>query len=458
MRFSWLKIIAFLVLGSVLVQAQSLPFTSGFQNVIGARAMGMGGSFTAVADDYSSLYYNPAGLGQIKTMYLYGNFSFLSMDNTSTYYGFDNLMETSVTNMDGIGVAIPVPTIRGSLVLGFSHQRVRDFSGGMSTAVVDLMGNNGLEFDVELGVPPDNVYALIFDATVSGEETIEGEFGQTSFGASMEVAPDVFVGGSLNFWSGIRGYTWQYREIMGVYDVFDIPNPDDAWIVEIPDYILDTYYQEKFTGINFTLGALMKAHRFFQVGGVIKSPVTLTAKRDWDQVEEIIPYTTNDVELYEDNGTIDYKIQSPWIFRAGGAITAGPLMVTGDVELYDYSQIKYKTDPPEDGTTMAQANRDIRGNLQSTVNYHVGGQITLPGGIASIRGGYGFYPSPWKDADKSWDREILTFGAGLVFSDRVHLDVAYMISSWNNPTGGFLDAEKFEIKKLLTTISFTMNQ
>ena len=31
--------------------------------LIGERAMGLGGAFTAVADDASGIFYNPAGLG-----------------------------------------------------------------------------------------------------------------------------------------------------------------------------------------------------------------------------------------------------------------------------------------------------------------------------------------------------------------------------------------------------------
>lgn len=31
----------------------------------GSRAIGMGGAFTGVADDGSSIYYNPAGISQI---------------------------------------------------------------------------------------------------------------------------------------------------------------------------------------------------------------------------------------------------------------------------------------------------------------------------------------------------------------------------------------------------------
>jgi len=39
-------------------------FPSGFQvNTQGARAMGMGLAFTAVANDPSAIFYNPAGLG-----------------------------------------------------------------------------------------------------------------------------------------------------------------------------------------------------------------------------------------------------------------------------------------------------------------------------------------------------------------------------------------------------------
>ena len=36
------------------------------QDYVSARALGMGNAFTAVADDYSTLFYNPAGLGKLK--------------------------------------------------------------------------------------------------------------------------------------------------------------------------------------------------------------------------------------------------------------------------------------------------------------------------------------------------------------------------------------------------------
>ncbi len=44
------------------------------QTPLGARALGMGGAFTAVADDPEALYYNPAGISQLKSQEVEGTF------------------------------------------------------------------------------------------------------------------------------------------------------------------------------------------------------------------------------------------------------------------------------------------------------------------------------------------------------------------------------------------------
>lgn len=64
-----------LVLVGVLAAGVSFAEFNKFEGV-GARSLGMGGAFTAISDDASSLYYNPAGLLQVKDreeMYMYSS-------------------------------------------------------------------------------------------------------------------------------------------------------------------------------------------------------------------------------------------------------------------------------------------------------------------------------------------------------------------------------------------------
>jgi len=49
----------------------SVSYYGDFDEFIGAKATGMGGTFIAIADDPSALYHNPAGLGQIKRTQVY---------------------------------------------------------------------------------------------------------------------------------------------------------------------------------------------------------------------------------------------------------------------------------------------------------------------------------------------------------------------------------------------------
>ena len=59
-----LKLAAMLVLAS---QASSAAETASFLNIgVGARGLGMGGAYTALADDANALYWNPAGLSKLE--------------------------------------------------------------------------------------------------------------------------------------------------------------------------------------------------------------------------------------------------------------------------------------------------------------------------------------------------------------------------------------------------------
>ena len=90
-------VLLFLFLNPILLSAQDIPFVWGHAWGVGARAMAMGGAYTAVSDDYAALYYNPAGMGQIRRTALSGTLSFLSMENKATFMGVQTA-ETPTTS------------------------------------------------------------------------------------------------------------------------------------------------------------------------------------------------------------------------------------------------------------------------------------------------------------------------------------------------------------------------
>ena len=71
---------------------------------VGAKATGMGGAFTSIADDATAMYWNPAGLGFYNTKEVYFNHSNWIADISFDYFGFTipintNRIASSVYNI-----------------------------------------------------------------------------------------------------------------------------------------------------------------------------------------------------------------------------------------------------------------------------------------------------------------------------------------------------------------------
>ena len=99
---------------------------------VGARAMGMGSAFMAIADDYSALHWNPAGLAQIHRIEIYSSLSHERFRNKVSYAGRNMTDSQSKTHFSSFGLSYPVPTERGSLVVGLGYHRTNSFDGLMT--------------------------------------------------------------------------------------------------------------------------------------------------------------------------------------------------------------------------------------------------------------------------------------------------------------------------------------
>ncbi|MCD6115818.1 outer membrane protein transport protein [bacterium] len=397
--------------------SQDIPFIMGRSWVSGFKAASLGGAFTAVADDYSAGFYNPAGLGQIKKITGGVSIGHLSITNSSTFGGIETTENSSYTGLNSFGIAIPVPTYQGSLVFGINYQKIREFDNSL---YVSMLNN----------APGDSVQ-------MSYNELEQGSLSAISFSGAIEVAPQVYLGGSVNFWSGNDDYLWRYTESDNVYDIWTFNN-----------YKKTTTINTGYTGLNFTGGILYYLNKNIRFGITAETPLTLTGKEDWSYQEKTLWDDNATTTDSTDNGFTEYKISSPYIFRAGLSIKQGPVMITGSAEFLDYSQIKYKnTGYIED----EEQNVEIRQKYQNVTNLSVGGELALPNTPVILRGGYRINKSPLKHVSSDLDRKIISFGAELKVNDQFSIGCLYQMSSWKNKNqadNNIIEKENIDAKKL----------
>jgi len=413
-------IFAFLATG---VLAQELPFLWGHSWGVGARAVAMGGAYTALSDDYTGLYYNPAGMAQARKTTFLGSFNSLSVTDKATYRGLENEQQTSSTQLNALGCTVPFPTVRGSLALSFGYHRIRQFDNGLWVRSPVIF--------------PEKDYEAVWEH----ERIEEGAMSQTSFGGSVEVGPGVWMGLGLHIWGGDDDYIWQFREL------------DEKNLYTFHDSTSTEHMATEFSGINLSIGTLVALENRIRVGVSILTPVVLKAEEFWDYTE-IFTWDDGEQEVdVEDHGNWVYKIRSPWIFRAGIAGQVGPVLLSGDIERVAYSQYRYTTDSPTQD--RVSANLEIRRNLQDVWNYRVGGELSLPFKEAKLRAGYAFYPSPWKGLSAFQDRKVFSIGGGLRLIPQWQFDVAYAITSWKISPYDVIERESIDAQNLFVTLSYS---
>ena len=197
---------------------------------VGARACAMGGAFTALADDATALYWNPAGLAQIKRAELYATYN-------SWFQGI---------NQGYVGLTFPF--IGGKLALGANYVDMgklegRDNEGGLTGefGATDIQAN--------LGYAVGNKFMIGFSAGAV-QETLGGNT-QTAFlgtaGILLKPDPHLSIGVSYQNLGENSGQTSLPQTLRGgvalkigsIILSFDavMPNDNDSYFcggVEFP--------------------------------------------------------------------------------------------------------------------------------------------------------------------------------------------------------------------------------
>ena len=428
-------ILSLLMLPLLLTQsslAQEEIFFLGEELGVGTRAMAMGGAYVGVADDYSAIYWNPAGLAQLRRGELNLGFSHNEITNNASFLGEKIKGQTSFSRLNSVGIVMPVPTYRGSLVFGIGYNKVRDFDN-----IVKVEGvNDSYAAYKDIVIPTYEGASTTVNGNLYQNETVldEGSLNHFSIAGAMEVQKDFYLGATLNFVGGTDDYSVRFSE-EDVYNLYNTPFDEASQIFSDLDYWdYNQRISSEFSGVNVKVGAFYRFGTGLNIGAAIVTPTRYTIKETWSESWD--EYYDNESEPFpfSDEGEYEYQIQEPYGFNFGASFKFLNFLFAGGFEFKDWSQAKFRTDPPIYGMTKTEVNARIKDELQSVAKIHLGAEAYIPLIKARVRAGFFSSPSPYRNAEYMPDKEYYTAGASLQLDKQVMVDVGLVHGIWEKTT------------------------
>lgn len=398
---------------------------------VGARAVGLGFTYIGISDDYSAIFWNPAGLAQIKRFEFAGGLNYLSLKNSARVFDYSNSFENSATSLNTIALVLPVPTIRGSLVFAGGYVRVSDFTGTLSislfnpqSSIVPSLYDPDPEFDLawKLGLE-DSTGATQILNNVQQKITLyeSGGLNHWFISGAIDIAENLSVGLTLSIATGNYRYDRKFIETdtRNFYKNF----PWDFAQLKVSDIVDAT-----ISGFSANAG-LMYRGDFFRIGLMMRLPSSLSVKENYSRSGES-SFDNGDSYSYSYSGISKYSVLSPFYLGAGLSFNVGQVvLVASDVVYVDWRQMEFKNNPD-----LIQLNRDIKETFTETVTLSGGVEIVLPFlPQVKVRVGYSYRPSPYAE-DKgiaSRATRFLTSGFSVLLQKTLLIDFAYIIGKWS---------------------------
>jgi hypothetical protein len=130
-----------------------------------------------------------------------------------------------------------------------------------------------------------------------------------------------------------------------------------------------------------------------------------------------------------ENAEFDYQLSTPAKYIGSLALTLGKfLILSTDLEYIDYSKMELKEGG--DGYNFSIENLTINDIYKSSLNLKSGAEIRID--KFYMRGGFGFYGSPYKESEENADAHRYSYSGGFGFRNQkafIDFAVVYMTGS-----------------------------
>jgi len=417
-----------------------------------ARFLGLGGAFGAVGADFSTLSQNPAGLG----LYRKSEFTITPQLNTASteaeFFGEKNSDNKYSFNLGNVGLVMNwnIGGNRESSILkylnfGFGMNRLANFNNRM---IIDGFNNQSSLLTQYLyeanndGNPLDydhlnpfgsqlayNTDVLVYDSAsqdywidapeggIDQRKTIEswGTINEMVLSTGANFSDKLYIGATIGF-PYIR-----YEEDSRLTETDSKGNID-----YFKSFTKHDHFETRGTGVNFKAGIIYRPIDFLRIGFAVHTPTYYN-----DMTDEYYSEMTSEFDQAKGlsstspDGSYNYKINTPMRLMGNVAFIIGQNgLISADYEYLDYSTARLRTTSGADNDDFYYVNEAIRTKLAPAHNFRVGGEWRYE--IVTLRGGFGYYGSPYVNDLNKNDGSKKTLSCGIGIHDQGYfVDFAY---------------------------------
>lgn len=432
---------------------------SNFTSFGSARVSAMGGAFTALGGDISAIGLNPGGIGLFRK----SQYSITPMLSINGYKSKDLQNDTGFRIGDLGGVFsfyLPSQEWKGyniaftySMKNNFSRE-VNQFINNSHYSITDVFANYGFEYDNSgnLGImTPDKLptYAklayqsgLIYDSgegyksildykdksgkdvhefvNIEKQEIVSGSHSEFNFAIGTNYMDKLYIGGGF----GIQ--TYKYDLISNHTEVGEKNAASGMDLFSVSDK--KTY---SGSGINFKLGIIYRVSQEFRVGASIISPTYMSLEAQTQSGIKSYWYNNGVKNKSVSPNIYELDMVTPWRFNTGIAGVLGKRAILSlDYEFVANNAAKFRV--ASDGYTYDGENYDIKNSLKASHNIRLGGEFRL-NNMISLRGGYQYLFSPYKEYYEKKDDVLQIISGGLGFNfGKFFTDISYSYGFMRN--------------------------
>jgi long-subunit fatty acid transport protein len=424
------------------------------ENGVGIKAQSMGNAFVGVANDYSAIYWNPAGLTQLETSEIDGSVYHLKYNNAATYLGSTILDDRTFTKLHSLGLAYKFPTTQGSFVLAFGYNRFKNYDeflyfSGFSQDSIDL------GFDIEDDNGDVAYYPFADNVQRTEEIRQEGNLGAWSLGGGLELSHNFALGLTFDFYSGRSRYKMDFFQD-------DVNNNYNQYPADYDAYEVYDMIDSKFSGWGVKIGSMLHLSKDLRAGLTVELPRSMVVFETYSSTDALYFDDGTGSEADLGGGEWEYVIKYPFKFSGGVSLDMGPFTFAGSFDYRDWTQVEF--DIPEGRTfsddyqSLLDDNRFFPTSFRATFGWAAGAELRVPGTGLQLRAGYRVVPSPLISANEFLDRKYISAGIGYNIDKNAIFNLSYTRGNWNKFSSDFYTpsgtSESVKSEKFLAGITF----